>query len=162
MKRLGRAKTFYLFLGVSVLLSIMPVSAAVQPLWPYWVALVLIYWVLERRTPITLGAAFLLGLTLDILSAALMGQHAVGLVVIVYLVTRFRARIRFFPPWQQVASVFSLLMIERITLLWIVMLKGEPRPTLSYWLPPLVGTLLWPLMFLLLDRARMGSRSSRS
>ena len=91
---------------------------------------------------------------LDFLTGSLLGQHALSLVIIVYLATRFRARLRFFPPWQQAFSVLALLINDRIILLWIVSLRGEPLPSLAYWLPPIVGTLLWPWLFLALDRFR--------
>jgi rod shape-determining protein MreD len=78
-----------------------------------------------------------------------------SLVILVYLVLRFRARIRFFPPWQQALSVLALLVNDRIILLWITVLLGEQVPTWHYWLPPLVGMARWPWLFLLLDHLRV-------
>ena len=141
--------------AVAILLSLLPLPPVLEPLQPYWVALVLLYWSLEVRRPPSLGAAFLIGLLLDILSGSLLGLHALSLVVLVYLVLRFRARIRFFPPWQQALSVLGLLVNDRIILLWITVLLGEPVPTWRYWLPPLVGMALWPWLFLLLDHLRV-------
>jgi len=141
-------------LGVAMLLTIVPLPGFVQPLQPYWVALVLIYWCLETQGLVRLGGAFLAGLVLDLLTGSLLGMHALGLVILVYLVTRFRARLRFFPPWQQALSVLALLLNDRIILLWIVGLRGDPLPSASFWLAPVVGTLLWPWVFLLLDRYR--------
>jgi len=121
---------------------------------PYWVALVLIYWCLETHDMISLGLVFTLGLILDLLTGSLLGLHALSLVILVYLVTRFQARLRFFPPWQQALSVFALLLNDRIILLWIISLRGDPLPSLDFWLPPIVGTLIWPWLFILLDRYR--------
>jgi rod shape-determining protein MreD len=114
----------------------------------------LIYWCLETQGLVSLGLAFTTGLVLDLLTGSLLGLHALSLIVLVYLVTRFRARIRFFPPWQQALSVFALLMNERIIVLWIMSLRGEPLPSLAFWLAPVVGTAIWPWLFLLLDRYR--------
>jgi rod shape-determining protein MreD len=114
----------------------------------------LIYWCLEAQGLVSLGLAFATGLVLDLLTGSLLGLHALSLIVLVYLVTRFRARIRFFPPWQQALSVFALLMNERIIVLWIMSLRGEPLPSLAFWLAPMVGTAIWPWLFLLLDRYR--------
>jgi cell shape-determining protein MreD len=33
-------------------------------------------------------------------------------------------------------------------------LRGEPLPSLAFWLAPMVGTAIWPWLFLLLDRYR--------
>lgn len=145
-------------LAAAMILAILPLPAFLQSLWPYWVALVMIYWCLESQDRITLGLAFTTGLVLDLLTGSLLGLHALSLVIMVYLVTRFRARLRFFPPWQQALSVLALLLNDRIILLWIISLRGDPLPALDFWLPPVVGTLVWPWLFLLLDRFRGAMR----
>jgi len=147
-----------LTVAAALLLSILPLPEIIAPLKPYWVALVMIYWALETRNVITLGFAFLIGLTLDIFSGSLMGLHALSLVVMVFLVQRFRFRLRFFPPWQQAASVLGLLLNDRIILVWINTLLNEPAPTWQYWLPPVIGMAVWPWLFLLLDRMRASRR----
>ena len=152
----------FLTIVAAVLLTLLPLPAVLLPLKPYWVALVVIYWSLETVDIINLGLAFLIGLVLDTLSGSLMGLHALSLVVVVFLVQRFRSRLRFFPPWQQALSVLGLLVNDRIILIWITMLLGEPLPTWKYWLPPLVGMALWPWLFLLLDRIRSRMRLHKS
>jgi len=152
--RSDRYSTIFLTLAVAVVLTLVPLPLALDMARPYWTALVIIYWCLETQDRISLGLAFTVGIVLDLLSASALGLHALSLVIIVYLVTRFRARLRFFPPWQQALSVLALLMNDRIILLWIISLRGEPLPGLEFWVPPIAGTLVWPLLFLLLDRYR--------
>ncbi len=161
--RNDRFTVIFVTLVVAIVLTLVPMPPMLDLMRPYWVALVVIYWSLETQDRISLGMAFTLGLALDLLSASLLGLHALSLVIIVYLVARFRARLRFFPPWQQALSVLALLVNDRIILLWIIILRGEPLPSLDFWLPPIVGTLLWPWLFLLLDRYRgvMRHRSLR-
>ena len=151
-----------LTITLAVLLSLLPLPPVLLPFKPYWVAMVVIYWSLETHDTISLGLAFLIGLVLDILSGSLMGLHALSLVVMVFLVQRFRSRLRFFPPWQQALSVLGLLVNDRIILIWITALLGEPMPTWKYWLPPLAGMVLWPWLFLLLDRLRARMRQKKS
>jgi rod shape-determining protein MreD len=138
----------------AILLSLIPLPEVMAQFKPYWVALVVIYWSLETKEVISLGFAFFVGIVVDILSGSLMGLHALSLVIMVFLVQHFRSRLRFFPPWQQALSVFGLLVNDRIILIWIAALLGEPLPTWKYWLPPLIGMALWPWLFLLLDRLR--------
>ena len=149
-------------LAVAMVLTIFPLPAALIPLRPYWVALVLIFWCLETHSLITLGNAFLVGLVLDLLTGSLLGMHALGLVILMFLVTRFRARLRFFPPWQQALSVLALLINDRIILLWIISLEGDALPRASFWLAPVISTLLWPWVFLLLDRYRSLARHHKA
>ena len=149
-----RALPVVVTLALAMLLTVLPLPYILQPMRPYWVALVMIFWCLETRGLITLGSAFLTGLVLDLLTGSLLGMHALGLVILVYLVTRFRARLRFFPPWQQAFSVLALLLNDRIILLWIISLQGDALPTASFWLAPVISTMLWPWLFLLMDRFR--------
>ena len=95
---------------------------------------------------------------LDFLTVSLLGLNALRLVVLAYLVLRFRARLRFFPPWQLGLSVLALLINDRIILLWINSLVGQPLPPLTYWLPAISGALLWPVFFIVLDRLRSVAR----
>lgn len=160
----GRENRRLVFLTVvaAILLSLLPLPEALLPFKPYWVAMVVIYWALETQDMMGMGLAFLTGLVLDVLSGSLMGMHALSLVVMVFLVQRFRSRLRFFSPWQQALSVFGLLVNDRIILIWITALLGEPMPTWKYWLAPLVGMALWPWIFLLLDRMRASMRQRSS
>ena len=154
ISRRDRPGTFVLTLAFAFALTLLYLPPALDAFRPYWVALVLVYWCLETQGMVTLGKAFAIGLLLDLLGGSLLGLHALSLVILVYLVTRFRARLRFFPPWQQALSVFALLLNDRIILLWIIILRGDPMPSFGFWLPPIVGTLLWPWLFLLLDWIR--------
>jgi len=157
-RRRERLSTLMLILVVAMLLTLLPLPHALDPFRPYWVGLVLVYWALEIREMVNLGMAFVIGLILDVLTGSLLGMNALSLVVLMYLVQRFRPRLRFFPPWQQALAVFGLLANDRIIRLWIASLMGEPMPTWHYWLSPLTGLVLWPWLFLLLDRVRAGRR----
>ena len=155
-------RLIFLTIMAAVLFSLIPVPGVLWPFKPYLVALVVIYWSLETQDTISLGLAFLIGLVLDILSGSLMGLHALSLVIMVFLVQHFRSRLRFFPPWQQALSVLALLVNDRIILIWITVLLGEPLPTWEYWLPPLIGMALWPWLFLLLDWVRAMTRQHKT
>lgn len=161
MNRESRGLVF-LTIVAAVLLSLLPLPDMLAPLKPYWVAMVMIYWALETNDTIGLGTTFLTGLVLDILSGSLMGIHALSLVVMVFLVQRFRPRLRFFPPWQQALSVLALLVNDRVILIWVNALLGEPLPTWQYWLPPIMALAIWPWLFLLLDRMRASARQRSS
>lgn len=162
---MSRARNNHKALAVSLLvalvLMLLPLPPFLEPMRPYWVGLVMIYWSLEVDQPISLGLTFSIGLLVDLLTASLLGLHALSLLVLVYLVRRFRARMRFFPAWQQAVTVLALLINDRVILLWISSLLDEPMPTWQYWLSPLAGMALWPWLYLLLDMLRIRSRESR-
>ncbi|MDX1626363.1 MAG: rod shape-determining protein MreD [Wenzhouxiangellaceae bacterium] len=149
-----RPLTVALSLVLAMVLTIAPMPEALEPWRPYWVALVMIYWHIESSWLHSLGTAFALGLVVDLLTGSLLGQHALSLLIINFLVARFRNRIRFFPPWQQAAAVGALLVNDRIVQLWVVGLLERGWPDWSWWLSPLAGLVVWPWLFLLLDAVR--------
>jgi rod shape-determining protein MreD len=153
----------WLFAGsilVAFLLQLMPLPLPLEPLKPYWIGLVLIYWTIETPERIGLGFAFLLGLAADVFVGELLGEQALRLLVLVFIVLRFRARLRFFPIWQQALAVLALLLNDRIVMLMARGFSGEPMPPTVFWFAPLVGMLVWPFVFLLFDDVRARLRAS--
>lgn len=142
---------------VALFLSIVPMPSWANEYRPQWVTLILIYWCLMRPTVIGVFSGFLLGITQDLVAGALLGENALSLSVVAYLAGELHRRIRAFPLWQQAVAVWLLLLIERLLSLWVLGATGQPTPTLAYWLPTLIGLLLWPWLSLLLDRLRLSS-----
>lgn len=52
----------------------------------------------------------------------------------------------------------ALLFNDRIVQLWVIGLSGDQWPSWEWWLAPVIGMLLWPWLFLLLDRIRLRDR----
>lgn len=146
-----------LSLLLAMLLGLLPLPEALQPLRPYWLALVMAYWVLEDPDRIGLGVAFIVGLIADLVFGSLLGEQALRLVVLTFILQRFRARLRFFPVLQQALAIGGLLLNDRIVAAALHMALGAPAPVSSVWLSPLIGTVLWPLAFVMLDSMRLGS-----
>jgi rod shape-determining protein MreD len=156
-----RGPTHWLVYGsflVGLLFEILPLPAAVEPARPYLLAMLLCYWLIEAPSRVGMGTAFLVGLVADLVSASLLGEQALRLVVLAYLVQRFRARLRFFPLWQQAAAVGLLLAVDRLLTGLIHLLAGSPPQAWVYWLAPVLGVLLWPWLYVLLDLARLRAR----
>lgn len=146
------------WLGITLVgafvLTLWPWGEWLDPIWPQWVVLVMVYWVLEGNRLRWVGQAFLLGLALDVLTGNVLGAQALSLVVLTFFLTRFRNQMRFFPPWQQAVAVMALLYIDRLLVFGVFVSTGEPWPSALWWLSPLVGMVMWPWLFLGLDRLR--------
>ncbi|WP_369930974.1 rod shape-determining protein MreD [Xanthomonas sp. NCPPB 2632] len=142
---------------LSLFLMLIPLPGPLAPFKPYWPALVLLYWCLQSGDRVTLGMAFCLGVGADLFDGVLLGEQALRLTAMVFIALRFRSRLRFFPMWQQSLAVLGLLLNDRVLLLLIRVLGGDPLPPAEYWISPLVGAALWPFVFLILDdlRARL-------
>jgi len=137
-------------LGTALVLTILPLPQWADEFRPQWMALALIYWALALPTQVGIFWAWGAGLVLDVTTGTVFGQHALSLSVPVYLVLELHRRIRIFPLPQQAVSVWVLLLVERLLSLWVHGATGQPTPTFAYWIPPFVGMLLWPWVFILL------------
>ncbi len=142
---------------VGLLLGLLPLPAGLQPLRPYWVALVVAYWVIEDPENRGLGFAFVVGLLADITYGSLLGEQALRLVVLAFILQRFRARLRFFLLWQQALAIGGLLLNDRIVVAAVHVGLGISTLPSMFWLAPLTGMALWPPVFLLLDALRLGT-----
>ncbi|WP_457096594.1 rod shape-determining protein MreD [Lysobacter sp. P5_B9] len=145
-----------LSLLAALLLALLPVPPQLQGLRPYWLALVLAYWVMEEPDRVGLGFAFLIGLAADLVVGSVLGEQALRLVVITFILQRFRARLRFFPMSQQALAIGALLLNDRIVTMAVRVTLGEPVQASLAWVSPLLGMLLWIPVFMLLDGLRMG------
>lgn len=141
----------------ALLLGLLPLPPTLQALRPYWLALVMAYWVMEDPERVGMGFAFLTGLVADLVMSSLLGEQALRLVVIAFILQRFRARLRFFPMSQQALAIGALLLNDCIVTAAIHFTLGVPRVPALAWLAPGLGMLLWPPVFMLLDGLRLGS-----
>lgn len=143
---------------LALLLGLVPLPETMQPLRPYWLALVLAYWVLEEPDKIGLGVAFVLGLVADLAFGGLIGEQAMRLVILTFILDRFRPRMRFFPLSQQALAIGGLLLNDRVVGLVIHTVLGAVQLPWTYWVAPLLGMLLWAPLYLVLDALRLNRR----
>jgi rod shape-determining protein MreD len=136
------------------ILTIMPLPEWFSSHRPQWVALILIYWCMAIPERIGVGISWTTGLLLDVLTGTLLGQHALGFSVIAYIMLKLHLRVRVMPLRQQVFTIFILLLVERLLALWATGAAGYPTPSLWYWITPLVSTLLWPWVYIVLRDLR--------
>jgi rod shape-determining protein MreD len=148
-----------LSLVLTLALAVLPLPAAVSAFRPDWVAVVLVYWSLTAPRRFSLLTAFWMGLVLDTLTGSLLGQHALALLVIVYLAERFHLRLRVFPVSQLALTVFMLLGLYQFVLFWVDGVAGRTVPLIERWGPPLTGVLVWLVMHALLDRRPAEARA---
>ena len=146
---------------VALMLMLLPLPVSVQPLRPYWLALVLAYWVIEDPDHVGLGLAFVIGLLGDLVTGSLFGEQALRLVVMAYILQRFRARLRFFPVSQQALAIGGLLLNDCIVTAAIHIAVGIAPLHPLRWASPVTGMVLWPLAYVALDSLRHGRWRAR-
>lgn len=139
---------------IALALTVIPVPDYLTSFRPEWVALVLLYWIMALPQRIGVNVAWILGLCLDVLKGALLGQHALAMAVLAYLMLKLSLRIRVYPFWQQSVVVGLILFIYYALLLWIYDMTGTIDYSWNYWWPVLLGAVLWPWIFIILRDLR--------
>ena len=141
-------------LVVALMLSTLPMPAWAAVGRPAWVALVLVYWCIAVPDRSGVLIAWVTGLLLDVMSGTLLGQHALGLSLLAYIAHQRHQWLRALPLWQQGISVFVLMFGYQVIVLWINGIRGFPVMASAYWAAPVVSTVLWPWIFVVLRDLR--------
>jgi rod shape-determining protein MreD len=134
--------------------ELLPLPPAMQPLRPAWTTMAVIYWSLMWPGRFGVFSAFLVGLLVDVAHGSLLGEHALSLSLVAYLVLRLHLRMRVFPLWQLTLSVFALMFVEAFVLFWIDGATGRAEFGPGRWGPVVAAVLFWPVLMAAMDRLR--------
>lgn len=136
------------------MLAIMPLPDWAVEFRPDWVTLVLIYWAMALPSKIGVTVAWFAGLFLDVSYGTLMGQHAVGMVLVIFVILQQHQRLRVASLLQQAIVIFVLLLIKQLLTLWVDGMLGRAPDSWFYFMPTITSTLLWPWTYLILRDLR--------
>jgi rod shape-determining protein MreD len=137
------------FIG-AIILTLLPMPEWTVWLRPAWVLMVVIYWIIMAPNYVNVGAAWFVGLILDLLNGSLLGEHALAMLSVAYIVSRIYLRIRMFPFIQQSLTVFLLVLFYQGILFCIQGFIGDLPASSLFWASALTSMILWPWLFSLL------------
>ncbi len=137
---------------VALMLTMTPLPDSVAAFRPDWVALIMIFWALNIPRSYSVGAAWIVGVFVDVTQGTLLGQYALAMCAITYITVKFHLLMRVFPLLQLTATIFALLALYQFLLFWINGVAGVNAPAVSYWGPVLTGALIWPLLYSFMSR----------
>jgi len=140
----------WLSMALALLLSVATLPKFMEIGRPLWLALFLTYWVLALPHRVGMATAWSIGLLADVLNGSLLGQNALILTLITFLVLSLHQRLRMFPMWQQSMVLMVVFGLAQLVQLWLNALTGSRPPTLAFVLPALVSALLWPWICMIL------------
>ena len=136
------------------MLSMMPLPDWAQAFRPDWVTLVLIYWTMALPASIGVTIAWCVGLMLDVSHGALLGQHALGLVLVIYIIHSQHQRLRVASLVQQAILILFLLLMKQAIVLWVSGIMGHAPDSWMYFMPSLSSAILWPWVYIILRDLR--------
>ncbi|MTD33031.1 rod shape-determining protein MreD [Paludibacterium sp. dN 18-1] len=135
---------------LAVLVELIPLPVGSTRWLPDFISLLLLYWIINQPRRVNVGTAFILGLVADVSTAGLFGQHALAYSITGYLALMRQSQLVMFNPGQQALAVLGLMLTNQAIMVVVRMLTGSAFVGWGYFLPPLIGALLWPLLTKLL------------
>ncbi|MBP6250713.1 MAG: rod shape-determining protein MreD [Leptothrix sp. (in: Bacteria)] len=138
---------------VALLLNLLPLGRA--PVVPDILALALVFWTVHQPRRVGVGISFLFGLVMDVHAGALLGQHALAYTLLSFFAIALHRRLLWFTAPAQALHVLPLFMAGTLVGLLVRLAAGDAFPGWSIFAAPLLQTLLWaPVSLLLLAPQR--------
>lgn len=135
-------------IGLVFVLSLVPLGAWAWV--PDLLLVVLVFWGLNQPSRVGLGIAFALGLCMDVQHTSLLGQHALGYVLAVFLAHRMSRRMMWFSPLVQALQMLPIFALAHVVQVLVRLAAGGMFPSVWLLLAPVLEVLLWPLVTALL------------
>lgn len=151
---------FLALLIAALFLQLVPLPDSIEAARPLWVPMLFAFWTYAQPRRVSLLLAWLVGLCLDVLFNTAMGQHALGLVVTVYIVMRLRSFLLVLPFWQTTLVLIPVWGAYAFLMFWIDGVRHQQADLWLRWMPVVSSTFLWPLFFPLLNRLGKPSRDT--
>jgi rod shape-determining protein MreD len=129
---------------VALVLTVLPLPSWLDVLRPPFLVLVVLYWSVNAPRTGGIALGFFAGLALDVFQGPVLGEHALALALVTYIVVREHQRIRSKPEIQQALIVFAALIVYEIVLFMIDGWTGHAVTTALRWVHTLTGALIWP------------------
>ncbi|MEO8121887.1 MAG: rod shape-determining protein MreD [Rhodoferax sp.] len=117
---------------------------------PDILALLLVFWSIHQPQRVGIGVAFVFGIFVDVHQGAMLGQHAMAYTVLSFLAIAIHRRLLWFPVPSQAFQVLPLFVASHAIELAVRMLAGGAFPGLWMLLAPLLESLLWPVVSVIL------------
>lgn len=145
-----------LFIWSSLLVALLLTMLENMGLWgraawiPDVLAVALVFWTIHQPLRISIGVAFVFGILLDVHQGSMLGQHALAYSVMSYLAIAIHRRLLWFSLPSQAMQIFPLFLVAHAIELVVRVLAGGSFPGLWILLAPVLESLLWPVVTVIL------------
>lgn len=139
---------------LALCLQVMPLADRWLMWRPDWLGLMLVYWCVVTPQRVGVFHGFALGILLDLIEGSPLGQNALMLSLLAFLCALVYQRLRAYSLVQQAVLILVLLGIVQLLEQWLMTLFGPFAIHLAFLLPSLIGAVLWPWLFTMLQALR--------
>ncbi len=136
---------------IAGLLQFLPVSEVLTIWVPQWVALVIVYWALVLDERFKLMLPCFIGLCLDTMNGTILGQHALALLLLGFIVLKNAKQLRRARRLQQIVEIGLLILGYQFILFLIQGVIGQQLTDWSYFAASLSSAIIWPWVSIVLD-----------
>lgn len=144
------AQPFFIWSSLIAAMVLNMVPLGRTPWMPDLLALVLVFWSVHQPLRVGIGAAFFFGIAMDVHQSALLGQHALAYTALSFFAITIHRRLLWFSVPSQAVQVFPLFVAAHAIELIIRMLAGGVFPGFTLLLAPVLESLLWPVVSVVL------------
>jgi len=134
------------FIGLSLVvglaINLLPLGRVVWT--PDLLMVLLVFWGVHQPLRIGMGAAFVLGLCMDVAQSALLGQHALAYTVLSFAAIAIHRLLLWYSVSSQALQVLPLFVLAHAIELLLRLLSGGIFPGWWSFMAPLLEALLWP------------------
>jgi len=138
----------WLSLLLAMVINMLPLGRT--PWMPDLLAIVLVFWSVHQPLRVGIGAAFVFGIAMDVHQASLLGQHALAYTALSFFAITIHRRLLWFTVPSQAVQVLPLFAAAHAIELAIRMIAGGIFPGVSLLLAPVIESLLWPVVSVIL------------
>ncbi len=130
---------------------------------PDFVAVVLLYWCMNKPWRVGIGISWVMGILADVSDASLFGQHALAYTLLAFGGLALHRRLQMFDLRQQTIQVLGIFVLT-YAIYTLAQWQINGYVVWAYFLGSLTSTLLWAPLNLMLRamQQRRAERESRS
>lgn len=117
---------------------------------PDLMAVVLVFWSVHQPNRIGMGAAFFMGLLVDVQQSAMLGQHALSYTLLSFIALVMHRRLVWYSVFSQAFQILPLFAIAHAFSLFVRLIAGGVFPGYMAAIAPIIEMAMWPIISALL------------
>lgn len=121
----------------------LPLPSGISQARPNLLLLVLLFWAMQPPHRVGIVIAWICGLLLDVMTAHVLGEQALVMILFVYLAHKLHRQILMFHVLQQMLILFAVSALYQVFVLLIQGMLHQLSLSYWYWLSPLTTGVVW-------------------